>query len=293
MKKGLLSLVVIATITTAVLLSGCSANKLAAQLQKECSFENEYEDAILQTKIASLFTQHFSEVGSIKKKAMLVTIDCMRAEGLKYIMNSDLGMSAIAKDGGLYWTKPANLDTKAKIGLGVNFLGIVTGEEPSTFDVLKSTDPKRETPYSLMGKLSERYSVKFLTDNVNYIDTQLKSEFAAKVSQNLSWKDCKDSTVMREECLSSLKGADFISVASSELYFLAKGNYSLKNKDYFAAMMDLSYNVGNVYAAVKERTNEDWLFVVATTCGGQSNLSVTNEADNVLTFMLSNKKLTA
>lgn len=290
MKRGVLAFTTIVVIASLLLLSGCS-NKQIKQLESEGIFANSIEDAILQTDIAGIVNSHFSEVSNVKKKALLLTIDGMRAEVLKYIYKSDLGMSKISKDGGLYWTTPANLDTKAKIDVGVNFLSIVTGEEPSSFGVLKSTDPKRATPYSLMGNLSERYSVRFLTDNENYIDIQLASEFKEKQSQKLTWSNCSDVIELRKESLRSLNSNDFIAVACSGLIDIAKGNFNLSNKEYFASMITLSYTIANIYDQVMARTNEDWLFLVASTCGGNNKLALNKETGNVLTFMISNKKI--
>ena len=117
-------------------------NKILNKLSDKGYFSNSYDNAILQTDIASKISLHFTNNSGTRKKAILITIDGFRAEGLEYMMGNDLGMLSIAKEGGLYWTKPANLDTKANIDIGVNFLSIVTGQEPSTFNVLKKTDAK-------------------------------------------------------------------------------------------------------------------------------------------------------
>lgn len=291
MKKSLLALTTTLVLVSAVLLSGCSANKKIKQIEDKGFFANKYEEAIAQTDIVGLINAHFAEVGSVKKKAMLVLVDGMRANGLEYVMSSEIGLSAIAKDGGLYWTKPSNIDTDARVDIGVNFLSIVTGEEPSTFDVLKSTDSKRETPYSIMRILSNKHSVKFLTDNANYINTQLSSEFKANVSQRLTWSSCNNVNELRSASVDSLKDNDFVAVATSQLVSVAKGNFSLNNKYYLAEMINLGYNIADIYSAVKARTNEDWLFVVATTCGGQNSLALNKTTDNILTFMFCNKKI--
>lgn len=291
MKKNLFALTTALVLVSAVLLSGCSADKKIKQYEDKGFFANSYENAIAQTDIAGLVNAHFAEVGAVKKKAMLVLVDGMRVDGLDYIMDSNLSLSTIAKDGGLYWTKPANIDTKAKIDVGVNFLSIVTGQEPSSFDVLKSTDSKRATPASIMDSLSYKHSVKFLTDNANYVDVQLASEFKANASQKLSWSTCENLNALREASVDSLEDSDFVAVATSELVNLAKGKFSLGNKDYLAGMINLGYNITDIYSAVKARENEDWLFLVATTCGGQNNLTINKEVGNILTFMFSNKKI--
>ena len=168
MKKHILLTTAVLMISASLVLSGCSSNKIMKSLMEKGYFSNSYDNAISQTDIAGMISSHFESSTSKsikKKKAILITIDGMRAEGLTHIMESDLGMSQISKDGGLYWTKPANLNSKAKVDEGVNFLSIVTGTEPSEFGVLKSTDVKRELPYSIMTKVAEKYNVKFLTDN--------------------------------------------------------------------------------------------------------------------------------
>ncbi len=290
MKKIRYISIAVLIMSLAIILSGCSSNKIVKKLTDKGYFANSYDDAILQTDIYGIISKHFENVGTKKKKAMLITIDGMRAEGLEYIMGSDLGISAISKDGGLYWTKPANLDTKAKIDIGVNFLSIVTGEEPSTFDVLKKTDAKREVPYSIMAKASDKYNVKFITDNKNYIESHLALELKAKASPRLSYVSSSDLNGLRNDCLNSISDNDIVVVATSDPYNVAQGNYSMGNSAYLSAILHLNYYITDIYEQVK-KTNDDWLFIVATTCGGKSKLAADKEEGNILTFMFTNQKL--
>ncbi len=273
----------------ATILSGCNSNKILNRLTEKGYFSDSYDNAIPQTDIVNKITAHFNQNTSVKKKAVLITIDGMRAESLEYIMGNDLGLSRIAKTGGLYWTKPANLDSKAKIDLGVNFLSIVTGQEPSTFNVLKSTDAKREKPYSIVSTMSEKYIVKFLTDNKAYIDMYLAAEIKAMESQKLSCVSCVDLNAVRSECLSNLNGNDFITVAISNPYVVAAGNYKMSNAAYLASLLHLNYYIDDLYSEIAKKVDEDWLIIIATTCGGNTKLANNNEEGNVLTFMLSNK----
>jgi len=273
----------------ATILSVCNSNKILNRLTEKGYFSDSYDNAIPQTDIVNKITAHFNQNTSVKKKAVLITIDGMRAESLEYIMGNDLGLSRIAKTGGLYWTKPANLDSKAKIDLGVNFLSIVTGQEPSTFNVLKSTDAKREKPYSIVSTMSEKYRVKFLTDNKAYIDMYLAAEIKAMESQKLSCVSCVDLNAVRSECLSNLNGNDFITVAISNPYVVAAGNYKMSNAAYLASLLHLNYYIDDLYSEIAKKVDEDWLIIIATTCGGNTKLANNNEEGNVLTFMLSNK----
>lgn len=278
-------------VAVTAVLSGCNNNKILNKLSDKGYFSNSYDNAILQTDIASKISSHFTNNSGTRKKAILITIDGFRAEGLEYMMGNDLGMLSIAKEGGLYWTKPANLDTKANIDIGVNFLSIVTGQEPSTFNVLKKTDAKRETPYSVMTTMSEKYRVKFLTDNKNYIDTQLAAEFDSKLTQQLSFTSCMDLNALRTESINNLDANDFIVAAVSNPYLVADGNFKMSNSTYLSALLHLNYYLADMYDEIKARVGEDWLIIVATTCGGKTKLALGNEEGNILTFMITNKKM--
>lgn len=294
MKKHILLTTAVLMISASIVLSGCSNNKIMKSLMEKGYFSNSYDNAISQTDIAGMISSHFESSTSKsikKKKAILITIDGMRAEGLTHIMESDLGMSQISKDGGLYWTKPANLNSKAKVDEGVNFLSIVTGTEPSEFGVLKSTDVKRELPYSIMTKVAEKYNVKFLTDNKNYANKHLAEEFAAKQSQKLSVVTNNELNQLRADCLRSLDNNDFIMVAISNPYDVAAGNFKLSNESYLSAIIHLNYYISELYEQVELRATEDWLFVATTTCGGNSKLAANNEEGNILTFMFTNKAI--
>lgn len=294
MKKHKVLTIAVLMMSTLLLLSGCNGNKIMKSLTQKNYFLNSYDDAISQTDIAGMISSHFDNStgkSAKKKKAILITIDGFRAEGLMHIMDSDLGMSQISKDGGLYWTKPANLDSKAKIDLGVNFLSIVTGEEPSEFGVLKSTDVKRELPYSIMTIIAEKYSVKFLTDNKTYVNKHLAEEFAVKQSQKLSVVTNSDLNQLRTDCLKSLNDNDFIMAAISNPYEVATGNFKLSNENYLSAIIHLNYYIAELYEQTKSRTTEDWLFIATTTCGGNSKLALNNEEGNILTFMFTNKAI--
>lgn len=294
MKKSKFLIVIALIIVLFITLCGCSKDSLVQSLTTNY-FSNTYEKAIPQTNIANYITSHIGSVGnSQKKKALLITIDGMRAESLNYIMDSDLGLSQISKDGGLYWTTPANLKTKANIDIGVNFLSIVTGREPSTFDVLKNTDAKRESPYSIMFKESIQKNVKFLTDNENYVHVQLAAELKSKKPNKLTSATSLSLNALRKDCLNSLSTNDFVAVAISAPYNKAKGNYKMSNQDYLSTLIDLSYYIADIYKEIKNRmTNdkEDWLVVVATTCGGKSKMATYRQTDNTLTFMATNKPL--
>lgn len=271
------------------MLSGCSSKKILNNMTEKGYFNNSYDNAIPQTDIGGkMIAAHFASTGTKKKKALLVTVDGFRVESLNYLMNNDLGIKRISKDGGLYWTKPMNLDTKAKVDIGVNFLSIITGEEPSTFNVLKNTDAKRETPKSVLSKLPSGHSVKFLTDNQNYIDVQLSAEI---VAQNIDYNVSKDLNSLRTECINSLDNNDFILLATSSPYKVGKNNYKLSNKDYLAEIIHLNYYLGNIYNYITARADEDWLVIVASTCGGSTNLLANNEEGNILTFMVTNKQI--
>lgn len=271
--------------------SGCAGKKILNRLTELNCFDNKYENAILQTEIAGTVSEHFRTNDTIKKKALLVAIDGMRAECLEYFFNEGIGAAKIADDGGLYWTKPANLETDAKVDIGVNFLSVMTGKEPSEFDVLKSTDAKREKPYSLMANLSEKYMTKFLTDNANYIDTQLNAEIKAKQSARLVYKSFTNLEKMMAECTSSLADTDFIALAISAPYQVAAGNYKMSNARYLSTLLNLNCRLGDIYRDIKARENEDWLVIVTSTCGGKTALHIGEEEGNNLTFMLTNKKL--
>lgn len=285
MKKLYMSITVL-VLSMIVMLSGCNSNKVLRKLSDSGYFANSYDEAISQTDIAEIVKTHLDS-GS-NKKVLLFTIDGMRAEGLEYVMGSDLGVAKIAKDGGLYWTKPANIDTKAKIDLGVNFLSIVTGEEPSTFDVLKKTDIKRETPYSIMTTTLINHKVKFVTDNNHYIDC-LNMEFKAKGSARLTSVKSSDLNGLRLDCLSGLLHNDLTVVATSNPYNVANGNYKMSNGAYMAAILHLNYYIADIYEQVCKMTQFDWLFIATSTCGGMSKLGSDKEEGNVLTFMLTNK----
>ncbi|MDE6967462.1 MAG: hypothetical protein K2P12_02280 [Clostridia bacterium] len=288
-KKRLCIIAAIMMMTCTIVLGGCS-NRIMNELTKKGYFANSYDNAVAQTDIAKLFTNHFADTNN-KKKALLVAVDGFRVESFKYIFDRDLGMSQIAKSGGLYWTKPVNIKTKAQVDIGVNFLSIVTGKEPSTFNVLKSTDAKRETPLSIMSTISNNYSVKFLTDNKNYIDVQMEEEFAAKNSRRLTYADCKDMSSLRTECIKSFDNSDFVCLAVSTPYNVAKANFSMSNAEYLSTLIHLNYNIGEIYRKIQNRVDEDWLVVVASTCGGRNKLAGYDEEGNVLTFMISNQKV--
>ena len=45
-----------------------------------------------------------------------------------------------------------------------------------------------------------------------------------------------------------------------------------------------------MYDEIKARVGEDWLIIVATTCGGKTKLALGKEEGNILTFMITNKR---
>lgn len=273
------------------MLSGCSNPNVLKQMEEWGNFSNKYEKAIKQTQIADMIEAHFNNKGNTTKKALLITIDAMCVQSLKYFYDYGKGISAIAKDGGLYWTYPDNAKTKAKIDVGVNFVGIVTGKEPSTIGVLKATDAKREAPLSIMSSLAQTQKVSFLTDNENYINVQLAQEFETNKPNGLTYSAEKDIHSLKDKCLSEIASKkDFIAVATSSPYFSSSQDFNLNNPAYLASIINLNDYINEVYAAIKTQKDEDWLVIVTSTFGGTATLSSNTNKTNVLTFMATNKK---
>lgn len=277
----------------ATLLTGCNNNKILNKLEKTEYFSASYDKAIKQTQISSIVANHLNNnKDGFAKKALLVTIDGMSAQSLPYFYDFGKGISRVAKDGGLYWTIPDNMETKAKVDIGVNFLQVVTGKEPSSFEVLKSTDAKREVPFSIMTSASKSHAVAFLTDNENYINVQLAQELNASKQEGLKYGVAKDIHELKTNCLAEIEfKRDFIALAISSPYFVADQNFDMSNPNYLAEIINLNVYLDEIYSSIKERENEDWLVVIASTFGGKKTLEKSNTQNNILTFMATSKKM--
>lgn len=293
MKKCGNLFIVTAMITVlSLLLTGCNNNAILKKMEKSEYFSTDYDKAIKQTQISNILSEHLQNKEGVTKKAILIMIDGMSVQSLPYFYDYGKGISHIAKNGGLYWTIPDNIATRAKIDTGVNFLQIVTGKEPSTFEVLKSTDAKREAPLSIMSSVASMRSVAFLTDNENYINVQLAQELSAKKLANLKCGIAKDIHELKKNCLAEISfNKDFIVLAISTLYNEVGQNFNAGNKEYLASIINLNSYIEEIYAEINARTGEDWLVAVTSTFGGKKTLENKNIENNVLTFMASNKAI--
>lgn len=273
------------------MLSGCSNAKLINELQTKCAFKNNYENAMKQTEIFGLVNDYFNQSETLKKKCLLITIDGMRAESLKYIYSYKTGIAKIAQRGGLYWTLPDNVDTKARVDLGVNFLNIMTGKEPSTYDVLKSTDAKRADPISIITQVSKQRKTLFLTDNQGYIDFYLKQELQDYQNSRLNVYAENEMIDVKDRAIRGLGNNDFIVIATSLPYYQAKQKFSMKNSEYLSSILNLNTYIDEIFNKINARVNEEWCVIVASTFGGVDPIASDNDEQNTMTFMSTNKKL--
>ena len=105
------------------------------------------------------------------------------------------------------------------------------------------------------------------------------------------FRSCMDLNALRTESINNLDANDFIVAAVSNPYLVADGNFKMSNSAYLSALLHLNYYLADMYDEIKARVGEDWLIIVATTCGGKTKLALGNEEGNMLTFMISNKKI--
>ncbi len=274
--------------------TGCMTASSYADSISGKNYSNTQDTAIPQTDIKGMVEGYLSTQSSAgsDRKAVVIMMDGFRANAIEGFFGYGQGIARLAAEGGLYFTKPANMDTDSNIGRGTNMLSIMTGVEPSAMDILKSTDVKRETPKSMAANFAANYQTAFYTDYSNYINHHLAQELAVNLMPSLTATAFDDIHAMQYEMVSSLKSKSVILAASSNLYDAAGGDYSTGNVSYMNAVINFNSYVEEIINQAQTRNDEEWLIVVTSTFGGEEQMNSNKSIHNSLTFLASNRKIT-
>lgn len=289
--KCLIAICVTICMSMTVFCTGCMTAKSFMTGVPVDKFANTVDNAIMQTDISAKVLKHLQEGASAK--SLLILVDGFRANALSEFYDNGKGIARLGADGGIYFTKPSNIDTKAKVGIGTNMLSILTGVEPSEMDVFKSTDGKRVEPYSILTTVSNVYKVDFYTDNQAYLDIQLHQEIdAISKGGNAKMFEAKYLSSLKEIETATIEHLNdkLIVVALSIPYVKADGDYSLEHADYLSAIHNVNAMIESLVLACEERENEDWQITVASTFGGVEGLTGNKKVHNTTTFLASNKE---
>ena len=274
--------------------TGCvSASSYLSSIDTK-KYSNTAETAISQTDI-KLMVEKYMQTGTVEtgvRKSLVIMVDSFRANTIESFYDYGKGIARLANSGGLYFTKPANIETKSRIGRGTNMLSIMTGVEPSEMNVLKSSDVKRAEPLSLAATCAAKYPTGFYSDYANYIDHQLAQEFAVISNINGFSASAVDTIhKLRDDLIKAMDNKSVILSATSELYKQANGDYSTKNVDYMNAIINFNSYIEEMIQNTINRDGEDWLIVVTSTFGGEEGIMENKKAHNTTTFLASNKKI--
>lgn len=292
-KKLLISLASVLCLAFTLIATGCmSEGSFVEHLAKE-KFKNDMDNPIPQTDIRGIMEAHIQSEES--HKGLLITLDGFRANAISQFADCGKGIARMANEGGLYFTKPANIDGKSTIGIGTNMLSVLTGKAPDDMGVLKSTDGKREEFPSILASNSKEYKVRFLTDNEGYIDTQLNQELPKDKTKKSNYTyDCIEKFCdMEGEILDSLSANRLVVVSLSLPYVAADGDYSMGNEDYLSAI----FNINDMLESIlQEVTNHpikyaDCLVMATSTFGGEESIFQNKSLHNATTFLASNVPL--
>ena len=288
MRKVFVSCVLVLCVSMVGVLSACTSAKDYLKSIDMSAYDNKIDDAIPQTDITK-YVENYLNSG-VGKRAILILVDGFRANTLDLFLDYELGIARLKNLGGLYFTKPMNIDTKSKIGVGTNMMSILTAEEPSAISLYKSTDAKRAEPYTIMSKVAKDKKVVYLTDNYNYIDVQLKQEFEEnKNNKNLKYEYVEEFENIDDKVIENLNN-NLIVVSISGVNSSASGKYSAKNANYINAIHNLNSMIENIWQSTRDIFG-DYMIMVASTFGGEESLTQNKEAHNTTTFLACNKEL--
>lgn len=257
------------------------------------NYSNTTDTAIAQTDIKLMVEQYMSSIDgkNTNKKAIVIMLDGFRANAIDDFYEYGKGIARLAGQGGLYFTRPANIDTDSDIGMSANMLSIMTGVEPGEMGIFKSSDVKREDPASMVSTLGLKYMTSFITDYSNYIDHQLALELKSLEHQKtITATSVETVHQLQDEVLKGIKSKSVILTACSDLYKVAGGDYSIGNVDYMNAVINFNGYIEEIIQAASNR-DDDWLIVVASTFGGEESIIQNKQSHNATTFLASNKTI--
>ena len=277
--------------------------------------ENTWQQALPQTEIYNLISEHFSSPlaeGKTVKKAIVIGYDGCRVDTFRLLGQSEKsGINALLKDGGhavfsfcggVNYPEKNIQDTSTAPG----WSSMLTGKWAKTFGVTGNGQPKPLEPRTLLLSLVEDGTIDssafyvswrghFSKDNSTYIN---EKDYIEEKGINSVFLCAGNDEGTVENVLNDINNADcsdFIFLTLEYTDHSGHGSgFSLQNPHYVEGFFSADEQGYEFINAIKSRATydtEDWLILITTDHGGKGKHHGKDSFEERMTFIISNKEI--
>lgn len=277
--------------------------------------ENKWQDALPQTVIYDLITEHFQSPlpdGKTEKKAIVIGYDGCRVDNFRLLEKSNRsaintllnmgGHAVFSFSGGVMYPEKNTQATSTAPG----WCSMLTGVLADKHGITKNGIAKEIEPKTLLLSLVENGTVDssafyvswnghFSKKNATYIN---EKNYAEQNGMNVIFNCASSDDGTMENILSDLNEDNCSDFIFSTLEFTDHAGhgsgFSLQNPRYVRGFYDADAAGLTIIEAIKSRKtyeSEDWLILITTDHGGIKKNHGGSSFEERMTFIVSNKEI--
>lgn len=275
-------------------------------------FNNTTETALPQTVIAKSVQKHFAEDNGKKKKALLIGFDGARADSMHLLCESTdasvtgnlfcsefSAVNALKAEGGLYLSFAGGVpENPQETSTAQGWASILTGVWGDENGVKQHKTMRRDCPTVLRSLAQNGISAAFLAEWADHFTITYKDEMEIAKAEHLplTFQKYEDDRALETAFLRQIEAdTDCIfGIFEAPDYNGHSTGFSNENPRYAAAICRLDNIAYRLMEAVRARENypnEDWLIVITSDHGGHKTRHGTQKADDRMTFIAANRKI--
>ena len=275
-------------------------------------FYNATETALPQTVIAKTVQKHFLEENGKVKKALIIGFDGARADSMHLLCESEdkavtgnlfcseySAVNALKQTGGLYLSFAGGVpENPQKTSTAQGWSAILTGVWGDENGVKAHKTMRRDCPTILRTLAQNGTSAAFLAEWQDHFTVTYKDEMeiAEKEQLPLTFQKYEDDRALEQAFLREIEaGTDCIfGIFEAPDYNGHSTGFSNENPRYAASVCRLDAVAYRLMQAVRAREtfqNEDWLILITSDHGGHKTGHGTQKAEDRMTFIAGNQKI--
>lgn len=278
-------------------------------------YENTFEDALPQTEIFNLISDHFSSAlpeGKRVKKCIVIGYDGCRADnlvlckddgGIKTLLGMD-GSAVLSYCGGVNYPEINKQDTSTAPG----WCSMLTGKWATETGITGNSIPKSNDYLSLLTTLVEdekaassafyvSWGGHFSGEDSTYINERLYCE---QKGLPVTMTCASDDSGTKANVMADIQNGTCSDFIFSIFEFCDHTGHDVgfcrHNPDQEQAFADAEKTAADVISAIKARESyetEDWLIIITSDHGGYNNWHGGPTMQERYTFIIANKELAA
>lgn len=300
MKKSIALTIFTLVFACSLLLSSCSsaareskkADTYADEVEAMNIFDSSIENAMPQTVIHKLITEHFQSdlpEGKTVKKAIFIGYDGFRADGLENIKdNENSAIMYLKNQGGLYHTFSGGIEgvNEQATSTAPSWMAMLTGGWGEYNGITDNSQMKNENANTFLTSLAEQgHCASFTTSWREHTELSYRPDIAQSIKSGIpvEYTHQIDDTATYYQILKYVSKPENVQKTGVEdpdvIFFTLEytdhaghgTGFGNQNEEYVQACSDddaYGYDIIKTIEARSTYNEEDWLIIISTDHGG-------------------------